>query len=398
QQLQAPLSEGDNEYHTEVLQQAGAQTGALLSSSLLYSNPWDLGEGEEEQGEPRAGGGQLSQLRASLAEGSLTNFKSLLMSAHRRCKETLQEKRLNAQRRNAAASVAEPTRRFSGSTEPDPEPNRRRGDRQQEVEYEGRDNSRRREAVLSYRLHLHIYMCSLPTGRALFEHRPITSQHVPAPCKLINIPPVFGPLHHPLGDQPSPGPSYEWLHLDQSADLCLQNKPRWCVCSKPGALSAGFPAADTLEKNVSLRLFPHFIFLAPLLFGAPAVGRKERCLLLSRGETTNLAIVEEWRPLVAKHLSTETLCHTLHPRTPLQSAVEQWAKHRGTETNRLIISCCWQEPQRGWVDGCKEASSLCKASRFSPSPTPEGTKEAPVPPLGARGPLTPINPPFHFLP
>lgn len=34
---------------------------------------------------------------------------------------------------------------------------------------------------------------------------------------------------------------------------------------------------------------------------------------------------------------------------------------------------------------CLEASSLSKASRFSPPPTPEGTKEAPVPPLGAGG-------------
>lgn len=23
------------------------------------------------------------------------------------------------------------------------------------------------------------------------------------------------------------------------------------------------------------------------------------------------------------------------------------------EPNRLIISCCWQEPQRGWVGGCR---------------------------------------------
>lgn len=54
-----------------------------------------------------------------------------------------------------------------------------------------------------------------------------------------------------------------------------------------------------------------------------------------------------------------------------------------------------------YVCMCFEASSLCEASRFSPPPTPEGTKEAPVPPLGARGGrLTPINPPSpsHFLP
>ena len=42
------------------------------SSSLAFIR--DRGGGEEEQGGPRAGGGQLSQLRASLAGGSLTNF------------------------------------------------------------------------------------------------------------------------------------------------------------------------------------------------------------------------------------------------------------------------------------------------------------------------------------
>lgn len=59
----------------------------------------------------------------------------------------------------------------------------------------------------------------------------------------------------------------ELLQLDQSADFCLQNKPQWCVCSKPGALSAGFPAADTLEK-----MSASGFFLASF-FGTPAVGR-----------------------------------------------------------------------------------------------------------------------------
>lgn len=65
-------------------------------------------------------------------------------------------------------------------------------------------------------------------------------------------------------------------------------------------------------------------------------------------------------PADALQFSTEAPRHctgtwsTLHIHMPLQSAVEKWAKHRGTvEPNRLIISCCWQEPQRGWVGGCR---------------------------------------------
>lgn len=66
---------------------------------------------------------------------------------------------------------------------------------------------------------------------------------------------------------------FELLHLDQSADFCLQNKPQWSVCLKPGALSAGFPAADTPEKMSASGSFPRFIFWhpcwwAPLLLGA----------------------------------------------------------------------------------------------------------------------------------
>ncbi len=41
------------------------------SSSLAFIRDWG---GEEEKGGLRAGGGQVSQLRAPLAKGSLTNF------------------------------------------------------------------------------------------------------------------------------------------------------------------------------------------------------------------------------------------------------------------------------------------------------------------------------------
>ncbi|KAI4807453.1 hypothetical protein KUCAC02_027260, partial [Chaenocephalus aceratus] len=159
----------------------------------------DLGEGEEEQGEPRAGGGQLSQLRASLAEGSLTNFKSLLMSAHRRCVTVKRHCRRNGRTPSGGMQQLLWPSPHGGSLDQQNLIQNRTG---------GEETDSKRWNMRVGIIHTDGKRCSLPNGRALFEHRPITSQHVPAPCKLINIPPVFGPLHHPLGDQPSPGPSY----------------------------------------------------------------------------------------------------------------------------------------------------------------------------------------------